>query len=73
MRVYTNLFAENPKQTCIDDEKHTRKAVVKYSTSTHTHTHTDYTLHTYVQVRMGEETTFANDVHRFASKVWTLV
>ena len=52
-------------------EAHSRGS--RQHTHTHTHTHTDYTLHTYVQVCMGEETTFANDVHRFATKVWTLV
>lgn len=39
----------------------------------HSHTHSDYTLHTYMQVRMGEKTTLANDVHQIASKVWTRV
>ncbi len=53
--------------------RHLSNTLSTQSFVAHTHTHTDYTLHTYMQVRMGEKTTLANDVHQIASKVWTRV
>lgn len=76
VQTYTYLFAQNPRQTCKDDERHTRAAAIKHSVhrvlssaQTNTHTHTDYTLQTYMQVGTGRKTTLANDVHQIASKV----
>lgn len=75
VQMHTNLFAQNPRQTCADDEKHTNTAVIKYSVHrVFCSTHTIHWLHiTHIYVCTGEKKTLGNDVHRITSKIWAQV